>query len=151
MAVFAHNKDALFNYELIETYEAGIVLKGWEVKSIKNGWASLKESYVVFKGNDLYLIGCHVTGWPGVQLTTKDMNVDRKLMLHKHEINKIKGMISSKGFTAVIVDLYAKAGKIKAKLAIARGKKMYDKRTVLKEKDQKRDIERDLKHYAMVK
>jgi SsrA-binding protein len=151
MKVVAHNKYALYNYELIEKYEAGMILNGWEVRSIKEGKISLKESYITFKNGKLYLVASHVSAWPGVQLTTLDLNRDRELILHKNELIKIHTELSNKGNTAIVLDLGIVHNRIKANIAIAKGKKQYDKRTKLKEIDQKRDIERDIKHFNMIK
>lgn len=151
MKTLAHNKYALYSYELLDKYETGIILLGWEVKSIKAGHISLKESYVTFKSGRLYIVSSHVSAWPGVQLTTLDLNRDRELILHKNELAKIQNALHIKGNTAIVTDMVLVRSRVKVNLAIARGKKQYDKRTRLKELDQKRDIERDLKHYDMLK
>jgi len=93
MKILAHNKYALYSYELLDKYEAGIILLGWEVKSIKAGHISLKESYVTIKSGKLYIVASHVSAWPGVQLTTLDLNRDRELILHKNELIKIQNAL----------------------------------------------------------
>lgn len=151
MKILSQNKYALYSYEPLEQYSAGIVLQGWEVKSIKTGRISLKESFISFRNNRLYLIGAHVSAWPGVKLTTIDQARDKELLLKMSEIIAIKNALNTKGNTAVVIDIVLERNKIKVRFAVARGKKMYDKRQKLKEIDQKREIERDLKHYNMVK
>jgi SsrA-binding protein len=148
MAALAYNKYALYNYEVLDQFEAGIILYGWEVKSIKDGRISLKESYIVARNNKLFLVSSHVAPWPGVKTTTLEQNRDRELMLHRSELNKVQGALHIKGNTAIVVNLHLGHNKIKVQIAIAKGTKTYDKRAKLKEKDQKMEIQRDLKHYS---
>ena len=142
------NKKAFFDYEIEEKYEAGIVLKGWEVKSIKAGEVSLKESFCfVFKG-ELFLKNAHVANYKmGVSFEAQDPRRDRKLLLNKREINKLIGKIKEKGLTVVPLSLYLKKGKIKLEIALAKGKKLFDKKQALKEKDIKREAEREMKSF----
>lgn len=146
MKILAKNKAALFNYELIREYEAGIVLEGWEVKSAKTGNVSLKESYVTVRQGEAWLVGAHISRWRGI---AKGVNVnetqDRKLLLHKGEIDKLMQARSAEGLTIIVVNMYLDRNLIKVKLALARGKQRHDKRQKLKEKDMKRQIDRDLK------
>ena len=151
MKILAQNKYALYSYEPLNNYSAGIVLNGWEVKSLKSGRVSLKESYIAMRGDRLFLIGANVSAWPGVKLTSIDQARDRELLLHKNEIFQVKNGLNVRGNTAVVLDIVLERNKIKVRFAVARGKKLYDKRSKLKEIDQKRDIERDLKQYNMVK
>jgi SsrA-binding protein len=146
MTKLATNKYALFNYDLLEQMEAGIVLRGWEVKSIKAGWASLKESYITVKTGKVILVGCHVPRWPGAQIVSEQEDEDRELLLHKSEVNKLLGSIKIQGNTIIPLNFHLSRGKVKIDIALAKGKKKYDKRAKLKELDQKRAIERDLKH-----
>jgi len=151
MRVLSHNKYALYNYELVEQFTAGAVLLGWEVKSIKNSRMSLKESYIGFKDGRLFLIGAHVAAWPGVKITTLDEYRDKELLLHNNELAKIRSGLGQKGNTAVVLDVLQEKSRVKFRIGLVRGKKAYDKRAKLKEEDQKREIERDLKHYDMLK
>jgi len=145
MKVLARNKKALFNYEPLKHYEAGIVLQGWEVKSIKAGNVSLKESYITLKDGEPWLVGAHVSKWPGMKEATGVETRHRKLLLNKGELKKLLEGKSIKGNTIVIINFHLSNKRIKAQIAIARGKKQYDKRQKLREKDMKRQIERDLR------
>lgn len=145
MKILETNKKALFNFELVEAYEAGLILDGWEVKSIKAGHVSLKESYVVIKNGKAHLVGAHVTKWQGAQIPIGGETRDRELLLKKSEIAKLMGGVKIKGFTITPLNLHLNRGKIKVEIALARGKKLFDKRAKLKEEDQKREINRDLK------
>lgn len=147
MKILANNKKAVFNYEVLKKFEAGIVLEGWEVKSIKTGRVSLKESYVKIMQGVPIIEKMHISEWPGMQ-KEKDPNLDRDriLLLHQKEINNLITGTKIKGQTIVPLQLYIDKNKIKLEIALARGKKKYDKRAKLKEKDQIRQIDRDLKH-----
>lgn len=151
MKLLAQNKKALFNYELLETFEAGLILQGWEVKSIKTGRMSLKESYVVIKDNRAYLIGANVPKWPGAFVPKDDETREKELLLNKKEIAKLLSGVKIKGQTVTPIDAHLFHGRVKLKIALVKGKKLYDKRAKLKEKDQKREIERDLKTMGMLK
>lgn len=142
------NKKALFDYEVLKEYEAGIVLNGWEVKSIRSGNASLKESYITVSKGEVWLVGMHISPWPGMSKNELGNEVrDRKLLLNSTEITKITQAKSIQGNTLIPINLHLSRNKIKVKLAVARGKKKYDKRQKLKEKDIKKQIDRDLKDY----
>jgi len=144
---YAKNKKALHDYEVLENYEAGIVLNGDEVKSIKNSQANLKGAFVNVQNDQAYLNECHVSHYK--QSSRKEFNPTRKrkLILHKKEIIKIDKAINQKGVTAIPIELYAKKGLIKLNLGICRGKKLYDKRDVLKKRSQELEIKRQLKNY----
>lgn len=147
MKVLATNKKALFNYEVLKKYQAGLVLHGWEVKSIKNGHASLKESYVKVIDGEAMIEGMHVAMWRGAgEIKEFMLDRSRKLLLHQQEINQLLAGVKIKGQTIVPLNLFLDKNKIKLEIALARGKKKYDKREKLKEKDQIRQINRDLKH-----
>jgi SsrA-binding protein len=145
MKSIAFNKKALFNYEPVEQYEAGLILQGWEVKSLRKGHVSLKESYIVVKNGRAWLIGAHVNKWPGAQVPIGSETRERELLLKDSELTKLGIGVKAKGHTIVPIDLHFKGRLIKLTLALARGKKLYDKRSKLKEEDQKREIKRDLK------
>lgn len=147
MKILAKNKKALFDYEVLKNFQAGLVLQGWEVKSIKEGNASLKESYVKISSEGASLEGMHVGRWRGMnEFKDEYATQPRKLLLNKSEMNILLANVKSKGLTVIPVQLILERNKIKANIALARGKKRYDKRQKLKEKDQKRQIESDLKH-----
>ncbi len=142
------NRKAHHNYEILETFEAGIVLKGTEVKSLRDNGGSLQESYIRVKGNELWLIGCHIAHWKFGSIHNHEERADRKLLMHKREIARLKSATQEKGLTIVPLAMYLKAGRVKVKLATARGKSHVDKRKTLKEKDEKRRIQQALKHNA---
>jgi SsrA-binding protein len=147
MKILANNKKAVFNYEVLKKFEAGIVLEGWEVKSIKTGRVSLKESYVKIMQGVPIIEKMHISEWPGMQ-KENDPNLDRDriLLLHQKEINNLITGTKIKGQTIVPLQLFLDKNKIKLEIALARGKKKFDKRAKLKEKDQIRQIDRDLKY-----
>ncbi|SFV67969.1 tmRNA-binding protein SmpB [hydrothermal vent metagenome] len=144
--LIAQNKKARFDYFIEDTLEAGLSLEGWEVKSLRQKKVQLKESYVIFKNNNLWLFGAHIS--PLLTASTH-INTDptrtRKLLLHRKEINKIRDKINQKGATAVALKLYWARGNVKLELGIAKGKKEHDKRQSIKEKDWARDKSRLLK------
>ncbi len=142
MTVYAHNKKATFDYEILEKFEAGIELKGHEVKAIKAGKVSLTGAYVKEFGNELFLLGALVSPYQpsNVPKDYKEQR-DRKLLLTKKELNYLIGKLNEKGLTIVPIKLYNKGGKVKLEIGVARGKKKYDKRETIK----KRDVERRLR------
>lgn len=140
--VFAQNKKARHDYFIEKTYEAGIELKGTEVKSIRNGKANLKESYVTIKNGEVFVIGMHISPYKEGNIFNVDPLRTRKLLLNKREILKIGQEVQLKGMTLVPLSLYQKNGRVKMELAVCRGKKLYDKRESIKEKDIKRNLER---------
>jgi len=147
MKILARNKNALYNYEVLEKLNSGIELKGWEVKSIKAGNISLKESYITFFDSQPKLVKAFVTKWKG---GGKDFEMnetrERLLLLNKAEINKLRKSMSEKSLTIVPLNIYLSKNIVKLEIALVRGKKKYDKRNVIKERDQKRQIELDLKN-----
>lgn len=145
MNFLAENKRALFNYEVISMTEAGIVLRGWEVKSIKDRRASLKESFVIIKNNRAWLIGAHVARWTGANINSDMEYRDKELLLNKKEIRELQAGVKIKGQTIVPINIHLHRNIIKLEIALAKGKKVFDKRSVIKERDQKREIQRDLK------
>lgn len=150
MKTLVTNKKALFDYEQLATYDAGLVLDGWEVKSIKAGNASLKESYVTLRNGEAWLVGSHIAKWPGMANPESGAETrDRKLLLHKKELNELMRGKNERGSTIVPINMHLSRNIVKLKLALARGKKQYDKRKTLKEKEQKRTIERDIKQFNL--
>ncbi|MBZ9569297.1 SsrA-binding protein SmpB [Patescibacteria group bacterium] len=146
MKVLAKNKKAYYKYEILEKFEAGIVLIGQEVKSIKSGRINLAGSYVVLKDNELYLIGCHVPPYQPKN-APPDYNPERsrKLLLKKSEIKYLIGKSKQKGLTLVPLRVYTRRRKIKIEFAIAKGKKKFDKRELIKKRETKREMRRELK------
>jgi SsrA-binding protein len=142
MKILAQNKKAYHDYHIEATYEAGIMLLGTEVKSIKAGKINLRESYARFKGNELYLVGCHVSEYSHGNINNHDPLRDRKLLLHKEELHKISGKITQKGLTLIPLKVYLKDGLIKLEIGLAKGKKHYDKRESIKKREAEREIDR---------
>ena len=140
------NRKARFDYFIEQEFEAGVVLEGWEVKSLRAGRAQLQESYVVILHGELFLIGAHFSA---LRSASTHVNPDpvrsRKLLLHKKEISRLIGAAERAGYTIVPLSLYWKHGMVKAKIALARGKKQYDKRETIKQREWERDKRRLLK------
>ncbi len=146
MAVFAENRKARFDYEILETFEAGLVLSGAEVKSIKNGRMNLTGSYINFHNGELYLIGAFIAPYqPKNQPPDYDPTKSRKLLLRKKEIASLAGRLKPKGLTLIPLKAYNKGPRIKLEFAVARGKKQYDKREVIAKREAAKKIERELK------
>ena len=141
----AKNRKAFHEYTINETYEAGIQLKGSEVKSIREGKASLKQSYIVIRRKEAWLKGCHIASYSHTGFEGHDTIRNRKLLLHKYEISRIESKLAEKGLTAVPTRLYFKGGIIKLEFGLAKGKKLYDKRATKKKRDVERDIQRAMK------
>ncbi|MDQ0273423.1 SsrA-binding protein SmpB [Cytobacillus purgationiresistens] len=140
--VVAQNKKAYHDYTIEETYEAGIVLQGTEIKSIRNGKVNLKDSYARMINGELFLIGMHVSPYEQGNRYNHDPLRTRKLLLHRKEINKLIGETKESGYALVPLKLYMKNGYAKVLVGLARGKKKYDKREDLKKKEAKREVER---------
>lgn len=136
-----NNRKANYDYEIVETIEAGIVLKGTEIKSIRDGKANLKDSYAIIRNNECFLLNMHISQYKEGNIFNHEERRTRKLLLHKKEILKLNNKITLDGFTLIPLKLYFKGNKAKILLGIAKGKKNYDKREAIK----KRDIERDLR------
>jgi SsrA-binding protein len=136
----ADNKKALHDYFIEERHEAGLVLEGWEVKAIRAGRANLKESYVVLKQGQVYLIGCHISPLPTASTHIHpDPTRSRKLLLHAAEISKLIGKVERAGYTLVPLDMHYSKGRIKLEIGLAKGKKQHDKRAAEKEREWKRE------------
>lgn len=144
--IICKNKKASHDYHLSETYEAGIVLKGTEVKSLREGKANLKESYASIEGGEVYLYNCHISPYSHGSDANHNPLRTKKLLFHKKEIKKLTGKIKEKGLTLIPLKLYFLNGIAKIEMALAKGKKLYDKREDMKMKDAKKDIERAFKN-----
>jgi SsrA-binding protein len=140
--VVATNRRARHEYEILETLEAGLVLRGTEVKSLRNGQVNFKDSYVTVRNGEPWLLGCHVSPYSHGTDANHDPERDRKLLLHRREITRLIGKISEKGLTVVPLKLYFKQGRIKIEIGLARGKKLHDKRATLRERETRREMEK---------
>jgi len=142
----AENRRARFEYHIEERYEAGMVLAGWEIKAIRAGQVQLSDGYVVIKDGELFLIGCRIHPL-GTASTHVRPEADRtkKLLMHKDEIRRLIGKVEQKGFTLVPLDLHYKGGRVKAEIALAKGKAEHDKRDTIKDREGKREVERAMK------
>ncbi len=141
----ANNKKAYHDYFIDETYEAGIALHGTEVKSMRLGKCSIKESFIRIENGEVYVYGMHVSPYEKGNLFNKDPLRVKKLLLHRAEINKLTGRIKEKGYTLVPLEVYFNEGKAKVQIGLARGKKLYDKRESIAKKDQMREAEKEFK------
>lgn len=145
----AQNKKAFHDYFIEEKYEAGMVLEGWEVKAIRESRAQLKEAYVIIRGGELFIIGCHISPLPTASThITPDPVRTRKLLLHAEEIAKLIIKVERAGYTIVPLDLHYKKGRIKLEIGLAKGKKQHDKRDSEKDKDWQREKQRVMKTHA---
>lgn len=142
----ADNRKARYDYELYDRYEAGLELKGTEIKSIRRGKVQLKDSYISFYNNEAYIKGMHISPYEFGNIFNHDETRDRKLLLHKKEIRKLYQDTRIKGYTVVPVRLYLSKGLAKLEIALAKGKNLHDKRESQKAKDAKREIEKALKN-----
>tara|TARA_B100001971_G_C18082414_1_gene479033 strand:- start:315 stop:764 length:450 start_codon:yes stop_codon:yes gene_type:complete len=142
--VVATNRKAFHEYHILETFEAGVQLKGSEVKSIREGKASLKQAYILIRKGEAWLKGSHIASYSHTGSEGHEPVRNRKLLLHKKEIQRIGSKLAEKGLTAVPTKLYFKGGLIKLEFGLAKGKKLYDKRETKKKRDVERDIQRAL-------
>ncbi len=148
MKIIAINKSASFEYFIQEKYEAGVVLEGAEVKSLRAGRASLGESFCEIRGGEIFLKNMHIAIYDkSGAFSTRDARRDRKLLLHRIEISKIAGRVNEKGFTLVPLRIYFKDALVKVEIALCKGKHTYDKKQSLKERDQKRAMDRAAKEF----
>ena len=143
--LIANNKKAYHDYFIDEKYEAGIALHGTEVKSMRLGKCSIKESFIRIENGEVYVYGMHVSPYEKGNLFNKDPLRIKKLLLHRAEINKLMGRIKEKGYTLVPLEVYFNNGKVKVEIGLARGKKLYDKRESIAKKDQLREAEKEFK------
>jgi SsrA-binding protein len=143
--LIAENRRARHEYQLLERYEAGIVLTGTEVKSLRAGRANLQRSFADIRGNELWLVGAHIAEYESGNIQNHDPDRERKLLLHRRQIDSLLGKVRERGLTLVPTRLYFKDGRAKVELALARGKETRDKRRDIAERDVRRQIERALK------
>ncbi|RCX09063.1 SsrA-binding protein [Anaerobacterium chartisolvens] len=143
--IVAQNKKARHEYFIEQTLEAGIVLSGTEVKSIRQGKVNLKDSYAGIRDGEVFVSGMHISPYEQGNIFNKEPVRDRKLLLHRYEINKLIGYIQQKGLTLVPTQLYFRNGRVKVEIGVAKGKKLYDKREDIADRDAKREIDRKLK------
>ena len=143
--LIANNKKAFHDYFIEDKYEAGISLAGTEVKSLRMGKCSVKESFIRIENGEVVIYGMHISPYEKGNIFNKDPLRPRKLLMHKYEINKIAGKMAEKGYTVVPLQVYFKGSLVKVEIALARGKKLYDKRQDIAKKDMRRESERDFK------
>lgn len=143
--IVTENKKARFDYHILETFEAGLVLTGSEVKSLRNGQANLKDSYVAFRGDEAFLQNAHISVYTASSYNNHDPERLRKLLMHQHELNKIDTSIQEKGLTCVPLKIYFKNGIAKLEVALAKGKQKGDKRESAKKRDADRDVQKALR------
>ena len=145
--IVATNKKAYHDYFVEDTYEAGIVLVGSEVKSIRQGALNLRDSFVIIKNGEAFVIGMHVSPYKMGSYFNVDARRTRKLLLNRAEINKLRGKVEQKGFTLIPLKLYFKESLVKIELGLCRGKELHDKRASIKEKENNRNLQRIIKEY----
>lgn len=143
--LIANNKKAYHDYFILDTYEAGIALHGTEVKSLRMGKCSIKESFIRVENGEVFIYGMHISPYEKGNIFNKDPLRPRKLLLHKAEINKMLGKTKEKGMAIVPLKVYFKGSLVKVEIGLARGKKLYDKRNDIAKKDQQREAQRDFK------
>ena len=146
--VIADNRQARYQYHILETYEAGIELKGTEVKSIRAGRCNVRDSYALIRNDEAWLLNLHISPYQGAsEYFNHDPRRTRRLLLHKQEIRKLIGKVEQQGLTLVPLKLYFKQGRVKVEIALAKGKKLHDKREDIKKREDKRSMQRALKQY----
>jgi len=145
MKVICQNRKAYHDYHIEETFEAGIALSGTEVKSLREGKANVKESYVIIKDHEVFLLSCHISHYSHGNIMNHDPLRTRKLLLHRKEINRLWGKTAMRGFTLIPLKIYFKGPVAKVEIALARGKKLFEKRETIKEKDARREIARAIR------
>jgi SsrA-binding protein len=140
--VIATNRKARFEYEILDTLEAGIALLGPEVKSLRAGKANLSEAYAAIRGGEVFLIGAHISPYPQAARANVDPRRERKLLLHRAEIARLQGRVAERGFTLVPLAIYFKGGRAKVELAVARGRRRHDKREAIRRRETEREMRR---------
>ena len=143
--LISNNKKAYFDYFIEDKYEAGLVLHGTEVKSIRMGKCSIKEAYIQIQNGEVFIYNMNITPYDKGNIFNKDPLRPKKLLLHQSEINKLAGQIAQKGYTIVPLQVYLSKGRVKMEIGLGRGKKLYDKRDSIAKKDQKREAEKEFK------
>lgn len=141
------NKRALHDFEIVETYEAGIVLQGTEIKSLRNHGGSLQDCWVRVSAGELWLVGCSIAPYRFGNIHNHEERRERKLLMHRYEISRLKIAVNEKGFTLIPLAMYLSKGRVKVKLALGKGKKTADKRAAIKERDDKRNMAKALKQF----
>jgi SsrA-binding protein len=140
--IVATNRRARHEYEILETLEAGLVLRGTEVKSLRAGQVNFKDSYATVRGGEAWLLGCHISPYSHGTDANHDPERDRKLLLHGREITRLTGKVAERGLTVVPLKIYFKGGRAKVELGLARGKKLHDKRAALRERETRREMDK---------
>ncbi len=143
----SENRKARFNYFIVDEFEVGMVLLGTEVKSLRTGLAHLKDAYAQIKNGEVFVYQMHIGAYPFAHYGNHDPQRPRKLLLHKSEIKRLYGKVNEKGFSLIPLKLYFKKGKAKMTLALAKGKRKYDKRETIRRRDEKRDFDRIKKEF----
>ena len=143
----ADNKKANFNYHIEERFEAGMVLEGWEVKSVREGKVQLTDGYVVIRNGEVFIIGCQINPLGTASTHVRPDSIrTKKLLLHKDEIKRLMGKVEQKGFTLVPLNMHWKSGRVKCEIGLAKGKGEHDKRDTIKDREGKREVQRAMKH-----
>jgi len=143
--LITQNRRARHDYEILDTVEAGLVLLGPEVKSLRDGRANLSDAYAAIRGSEAWLVNAHISPYAQAARENPDPRRERKLLLHRREIARLAGQVSERGLTLVPLAMYFKAGRAKVELGLARGKRSYDKRETIRRREQEREIERALR------
>lgn len=146
MKVVCQNRKAFHDYFIEDTLEAGIALSGTEVKSLREGKANLKDSYVLVKGGEVFLLNCHISPYSHGNIMNHDPVRTRKLLLHRKEIDRMSGKAVAKGYTLIPLKIYFKASFAKVEIGLAKGKRLFEKRDTIKEREAKREIEKAMKN-----
>lgn len=148
MKIISKNRKAYHDYEVLDKYEAGIMLVGSEVKSLREGKINLKDSYVDIRLGEAYLINAHISPYSNASYNNHEPERDRKLLLHKQELNKLERKVKNRGVSIIPLTIYFnKKGLVKLEIAMAKGKREYDKKQKIKDRDIKREVDRELKYY----
>ena len=147
--IVVQNRKARYDYHALDTWEAGIALLGTEVKSLRNGKANLRESYARVDGNEVYLHNVHIGEYEQGNLNNHEPTRKRKLLLHRQEINRMRGQVEEKGLTLIPLKLYFKRGRAKVEIALAKGKREYDRRQDIAKREANRDLDRALKERTL--
>ncbi len=145
MKIISQNRKAYHDYHIEDTLEAGVALLGTEVKSLREGRVNLRDSYVAIKGGEAYLLNCHISPYSHGNIMNHEPLRTRKLLMHRKEIDRVRGKIETKGYTLVPLKIYFKGSFAKVEIGLARGKKIFEKRDTIKEREAKREIEKATK------
>jgi SsrA-binding protein len=147
--VVARNRKAYHDYQILDTYEAGIVLTGTEVKSVRSGSVNLRDSFATARSGEIWLINAHIAPYAHGQRQNHEPRRDRKLLLHRREIDRLIGKVQEKGWTMVPLRVYLREGRVKVELALARGKRQYDRRKEIAKRDYERELHRAVKDWDL--